>query len=123
MEHFRDRYDIIEWLIKVVARPAVNRALENGKIEHLGAFKNLPPGNLCGWVITVESEHNSIWVIAVTQNMGRCRVTGLVRIPWEDYIGGESKLAQGDCPDNYILLCKHENEKRKNTGESNTKEG
>jgi len=122
MNHFRDRYDVIEWLIATCKRQTVVRALETGKIEFLGAFYFLPPTGSLGWCLNVKSEYGKEWSIAVVPDLTTIWAIRLKQIPWKDYVGGTSELYQGDHPEKYVLLRDKENEKRENTREGYTKE-
>jgi len=116
MVHFRDRYDVIEWIIATTPRRSILRAMEEGRIEFLGAFEELPPDGLSGWILNVESPgHNTEFVIGVIPDLESTKAILFNHIPWTKYKGGTSELNQGDDPEEYKLLRKKEYEKRKNT--------
>lgn len=115
MIHLRSRDDIIDWLIENCPRPAIVRALIDGKIEFLGGFKPVPPSILPGWILKVISVHDKVWYVAVLANDTKhCYEIRLINyISWEHWVGTDAltnhksfrdKLFSGDNPKKYKEL-------------------
>lgn len=89
MIHFQSKENIIDWLIENCPRPAIVRALEQGKIEYLGGFDPIPPSTLPGWIIKVISIHDKQWNIAILANDIKhgYEIRIIKTIPWKNWIG------------------------------------
>ena len=108
MIHFQSRENIIDWLIDNCPRPAIERALIDGRVEFLGGFNPIPPSTLPGWILKVISLHDKQWIIAVLANdikhVHEIRI--IKTILWENWIGTDhcNKLFSGDNPKKYKEL-------------------
>jgi len=130
MIHFLSREDLLQWLEKNCTRKAVVRALQEGLVEHLGAFTKLGPNGKPGWIVQVTSAVSPVraWDIEIIPERKRCGV--FIRVatdtPWEywDGIQGFDEIASeepmplydGDNPDKYWEL---KNERKTEIAEKN----
>lgn len=111
MIHLQSKENIIDWLIDNCSRPAIARALDQGKIEFLGGFKPIPPSTLPGWILKVISIHNKQWNIVVLANDTKhCYEIRIIEtVPWKNWVGTafwnddrfREKLFSGDNPELY----------------------
>lgn len=113
MIHLRSKEDIIDWLMDNCPRPAIERALVDGRVEFLGGFKPIPPSTLPGWILKVTSLHDKQWNVAVLANdIKHCyEIRIIIFIPWKNWVGtyswnGEFRpdLFSGDNPKLYKEL-------------------
>lgn len=115
MIHFQTEKDVIDWLIDNCPRPAIVRTLEQGKIEFLGGFENIPPSVLPGWILKVKSIYGGKWIVAVLANeiTHRYEIRIIKSIPWRNWVGTDYlanhksfriKLYSGDNPELYKEL-------------------
>ena len=116
MTHFIERKHMLQWLAKNCTRKSVVRAMDEGIVEHLGAFANLGPNKDPGWVVKVMSSRNKVWFVEVvasvhSKSFGIFISKGGWKIPWEDWSGGagyphspDKPLYSGDFPIEYRRL-------------------
>ena len=107
--HIRNRNDLIGWLESHAPRLGIARAMQEGQVENLGAFRCILSKRDSGWIIKVTSRFNRVWYVAIQLNYSShekmtARVINCV--PWEYWIGQdvENKLYRGDKPVEYKLL-------------------
>lgn len=112
MIHFQTENDIIDWLIDNCPRPAIVRALEQGKVEYLGGFNPIPPSALPGWILKITSIYETQWNVAVLANeiTHRYEIRIIKSVPWKNWVGTDHlnnhkkfriKLFSGDNPELY----------------------
>ena len=66
MQHFIERKHLLQWLAKNCTRKAVVRAMDEGTVEHLGAFINIGPVPVqSGWIVNVTSDTGKVWTLEV----------------------------------------------------------
>ena len=112
MERLRTRNDIMEWLEEHAPYPSIKRAVVEGTTELLGVFKNIQPSGTMGWIVEVNSKHNSTWHVAIQldnlKHRFYCHV--ISEVFWENWMGdivngglGElgPPLYMGDNPKQY----------------------
>lgn len=109
MTHFITREDLLQWLERNCTRKAVVRALQEGTVEHLGAFTKLGPNSNPGWIVKIISEIGRAWSVEIVAEKKRYSIyinAGLSRIPWEYWDGGllDRKIFDGDNPEKYARL-------------------
>lgn len=114
MIHFQSKDNIIDWLIENCPRPAIERALIDGRIEFLGGFDPIPPSILSGWILIVSSVYNKQWNVAILANDIKhiYEIRIIKSIPWENWVGKNhcnncgfyNKLFSGDNPERYKEL-------------------
>ena len=107
MIHFQSKNCIIDWLIDNCPRPAIVRALEQGRVEFLGGFNPIPPPTLPGWILKVTSLYNKQWNVAIlADDVGhRYEIRIIKFIPWECWMGElKEPLFCGDNPELYKEL-------------------
>ena len=108
MEHIRTRNDLINWLENNAPSKAIRRALQEGRVENLGAFKNAAFGSKSGWILEVISKHKTTWLVTIYawHTVFKNFIRDINVVPWEYWVGdkSENKLYQGDHPDIYKLL-------------------
>ncbi len=105
MEHIRTRNDLINWLENNAPFKAIKRALQEGRVENLGAFES---ETNYGWIVKIISKFDKIWHIRISPLSG-LNFYGTILIdcvPWEYWIGDKSTntLYRGDHPDRYKVL-------------------
>lgn len=101
MTHFRTKTQLIEWLERHCKRNAIVRALDEGQIELLGGFANIPPLWRPGFILKVTSVYKKEWIIAITDNLTHWGIMLIKKIPWRYWVGdkkGLSELFAGDNP-------------------------
>ena len=83
---------------------SILRALHEGSIENLGAFRHVTGGR--GWVLKITSKFKSVYYLAIVTDYLNYRIAVLNKVSWEYWEGDKSdnKLYQGDNPENYKLL-------------------
>lgn len=112
MIHFQSKDQIIDWLIDNCPRPAIVRALEQGKIEFLGGFNPIPPSTLPGWILKGTSLYGKKWIIAILANDIKhiYEIRIIKTIPWKNWTGTDPftnhnsfrmELFSGDNPKKY----------------------
>lgn len=114
MVHFQSKDNVIDWLIDNCPRPAIERALIDGRIEFLGGFKPIPPSTLPGWILIVTSVYNTQWNIAILANDIKhiYEIRIIKYVPWKNWVGTNFwnndsfriKLFSGDNPKKYKEL-------------------
>lgn len=85
---------------------ACERAFYAGRVIVLGGFDPIPPGTAPGWILTVTSVNQNVWILAViTDDVGHCyHVRQLDRIPWTNWAGSlrampnRHSIRDGDIP-------------------------
>lgn len=103
MTHIGTRDQLLDWLageLKRLNRRSLIRAMEEGQVELLGGFNTNPPG----WAVRVVSPSGGSWTVLVTPNARGGSVRILRAVPWHLWIGGGSRLYQGDNPIRYTYL-------------------
>ena len=107
MTHFITREDLLQWLERNCTRKAVVRALQEGTVEHLGAFTKLGPNSEPGWIVQVESDTGRVWNVEVIAWRQRYAIfISKLLPPWEYWNGGllDRKIFDGDNPKKYRRL-------------------
>lgn len=94
------RNDLLEYIRANAPLRAIQRAIDDGGYEVLGAFASLPPHTMPGFIVKVTSKHGTVWPVAVAVNEARHRyaVYILDTIPWSLYDGGKRAIYCGDHP-------------------------
>ena len=135
MQHFTEIKHLIQWLIKNCPRKAVVRAMEEGSVEHLGAFTELGINHIPGWLVKVTSERGKVWLVGVTSRpeqrdfrifVSDCYGCFRLPVPWEywdgiedplDYIASDSPMPMwdGDNPIEYARLRDEQRQKIRST--------
>ena len=93
MTHIISRNQLLTWLSDNAPDGITKRALDMGKVTVWGLFKG-------GWVVEAQRNGKS-YVMGVKP----CGIDGhlvcgrLSKVPFEDYVGGDSPLAKGDRPE------------------------
>ena len=124
MTHFIERKHLLQWLAKNCTRKSVVRAMDEGTVEHLGAFTKLGPNGNPGWITKVMSDTGKVWFVQIVVSIhskrhgifiledkveyadeGFFRVKRITKpvIPWEhwspsDHLFGGEPLYDGDNP-------------------------
>jgi hypothetical protein len=104
------RDDLIEYLITHSPRPAISRAINEGRpIELLGGFKHIPPSNMPGWVIMITTRFKKRFYVALRVHKiwkHQLFVEMISTIPWRYWDGDKSNnlLYRGDRPQLYERL-------------------
>lgn len=102
MVHFQTRDHIIAWLERHCPRKAIVRAIDEGKIELLGGFSQIPPSNHHGWIVRVTSIHKRVWLVAIIPNKRQTDYEIRIpkEVPWKYWCGDffTHKIFQGDKP-------------------------
>lgn len=120
MIHFITREDLLQWLERNCTRKAVVRALQEGLVEHLGAFTKLGPGGNPGWIVQVTSAISPVraWDVEVVAEGKRYGIfiwdlyyRVAIDTPWEYWDGkgypeyrAVNSLWDGDDPEKYARL-------------------
>jgi len=106
-EHFMSRTDMILWLTENCPRPAIVRALNDGKVEFLGGFNPIPPSDLPGWIFKVKDKNVCILANDIKH---KYEIRIVKRVPWENWTGMLSNIVMtwslnsGDKPEEYRKL-------------------
>lgn len=105
---FRSRDHLIRHVAKCPLRPSICRAIDDpyGKVELLGGFKIVPPGDRPGFILAVTSQYKRTWfVAAVIPKQGFKPVVRVIdEVPWGYWVGDEgakNPLYAGDNPNEY----------------------
>lgn len=90
MTHLTNRHQLVAYVADHAPNRVVQMAIDRGRVTHHGLFKG-------GWVISA-TYHGQVWVVGVRcMGMPPKLVCGLLRaVPWGEYVGGETVLAEGD---------------------------
>lgn len=110
MVHFITREDLLQWLEKNCTRKAVVRAMQEGLVEHLGAFTKLGPNGNPGWIVQVTSAVSPVraWDVEVVAEGKRYGIYIRIAVstPWEYWNGGllDREIFDGDNPVKYARL-------------------
>ncbi len=102
--HIRNRNELIEYLELHAPSKAIARALQEGQVENLGAFKQILPVFQYGFIVKVISRFNKTWYVAIyASNIHEWRAQIIDTVPWNEWIGEfiANKLYQGDNPEQY----------------------
>ena len=109
--HFMTKKDLLRWLEQNCTRKAVVRALQEGTVEHLGAFTMLGPWKNPGFIVKVTSETERVWIVEVVSSYNRWAVyiQGFEGyIPWRYWSGTADSISMplhdGDNPIKYARL-------------------
>lgn len=114
----RTRDDLIDYVkMRSLAcgRLHIARAIDEGSVEVLGGFKEIPPSYQekypfiarPGWIVRVNSVRGTQWHVAVTVKEGSRDMYAFVMVhsvPWKHWVGGSTPLYKGDYPDRYETL-------------------
>ena len=94
------RNDLLEFIRANAPLRGIQRAIDDGGYEVLGAFAALYPHPMPGLIVKVTSKHGTVWPVAVAANEGKhCwEVYVLDVIPWSLYEGGSRPIYRGDNP-------------------------
>jgi len=90
MIHFRSKENVINWLIDNCPRPAIKRALVDGRIEFLGGFDPIPPSILPGWIVKATSIYGKKnWYVAILANDIKhyYEIRIIKSVPWKNWVG------------------------------------
>lgn len=104
------REDLIEYLVAHSPRPAISRAIAEGRpIELLGGFSHIPPSNMPGWIIRIISRFGKKFYAALRVHKiwkHELFVELLEHVPWNYWDGdkSENELYKGDRPELYRRL-------------------
>ncbi len=102
MIHWQSKTDMITWLQEHAPTRGVERALRSGGVIVLwGGFMPLPGSNSPGFILTVRSQAQRLYVIAIAvDKFGPPRAYLPDYVDWKTYngIGCENRLYQGDMP-------------------------
>jgi hypothetical protein len=104
------RDDLVEYLVHHSPRPAISRAIAEGRpIEFLGGFSLIPPSKMPGWIVKVTSRFGREFFIALrTHKLWKQElfVEIITKVPWKYWDGDKAKipLYQGDIPEEYRRL-------------------
>ena len=106
MIHFQSKDNIIDWLIENCPRPAIERALIDGRVEFLGGFSLIPPSALPGWILKVTSIFGGEWNVAILAHSIKhdYEIRIIKSVPWKNWVGTNNKLFSGDNPLRYKEL-------------------
>jgi len=109
----RSREQLLNWLpgeLSRLGRRSIVRAMEhrNGKVELLGGFSSISPGNDPGWIVRVTSVHNKRWSVAVIPRRDEVGIRLVDTVPWCLWVGGKTPLYQGDDPVFYKMCMEVE---------------
>lgn len=126
MTHFTERKHLIKWVMQNCTRKSVVRAMDEGVVEHLGAFTKLRPWEQPGWILKVTSDTGKLWIVCVVQRPAFSKQGGFSiyitpnaelpepYVPWEHWYGGinlatkaewgVNPLYSGDNPSKYARL-------------------
>lgn len=101
MVNFIDRDSVLTWITFHSSRRGVIRAIEEGRVEHLGGFRYIKELGRSGWICRVTSEYGRVWIVACGTN-GTLKY--LKAVPWNHYVGsvGATPLYSGDNPKIYL---------------------
>jgi len=93
MIHFTERKHLIRWIMQNCTRKSVVRAMDEGTVEHLGAFSKLGPNSEPGWIVKVISEHGKVWTIEIIpwRHQYGIFISDLLP-PWEYWDGTKDPL-------------------------------
>jgi hypothetical protein len=106
----RSREQLLNWLpgeLSRLGRRSIVRAMEhrNGKVELLGGFSSIPPGNDPGWIVRVGSVlSGKKWHVAVIPRRSGVGIRLFEEVPWKLWVGGSTPLYNGDNPSIYKAL-------------------
>jgi len=92
--------------------PSIRRALNFPNYVFYGAFDPVAPTKFPGWVFEIRSNLSKrSWIVAVIVDTNKLQHFARIldRIPYEYYVGGNSKMYEGDVP----ILCMEERKKLK----------
>ena len=103
------RSDFILWVMANSPRRDIARFINDGKVEVLGGFDEIPPSTNPGWILRVTSKNNKEYNIAVTMDEKHrwLHIWVASEISWEYYNGkphlGFWYVYDGDKPLDYLL--------------------
>ncbi len=101
--HIRNRNELIEYLESHAPSKAIARALQEGRVENLGAFNQILLDFNRGFIVKVISRFKKTWYVAIYASFLEWKVQIIDTVPWNEWIGGfaANKLYQGDNPKQY----------------------
>jgi hypothetical protein len=104
----RDRADLIALVAKKTPSRVCQRACVTGRVEVLGGFAEIPPGDKAGWIVRLTAKHGSVFHVAVIPDdiTHEYRVRLIEGIPWHLWMGtplagAAYSVYQGDHPATY----------------------
>ena len=99
-QRIQTRTHLLDFIQRNAPSSAVRRAVNEGRVNVLGAFASLPPHVHPGFIVNVTSKHGRTWPVCVLVNDIRHRyeVYILDQIPWSLWEGGNTTLYAGDNP-------------------------
>ena len=102
---FTSRDHLITHMARCPLRRCVLRALDDpyGKVENLGGFVHIPPGDGPGFIVAVTSKHGQTWYVAAVFRGMDWVVRIVPEVPWQWWVGEYSAnpLYMGDQSDEY----------------------
>lgn len=104
--HIRNRNDLIKFLEINAPLRAIARAVQEGQVENLGAFKQVFPGSAPGWIVKTISKFNKTWYVAIQASDHDFKIRIIDVVLWKFWIGefANNKLYRGDKPLQYKEL-------------------
>jgi len=88
--HITSRTQLLSWLANNIPNKLVQRAVNRGTITIHGRFKG-------GWVVSTKYKGHEYIVGIRPIEIEDKMVCGLLsRIPWDDYVGGNTPINKGD---------------------------
>lgn len=99
----RNRNDLIKFLESNAPSRAIVRAMQEGQVENLGVFEQVPLGFGPGWIVKVTSRFKKTWYVAITASAHEFKVQIINTVFWSVWIGefAKNKLYRGDNPELY----------------------
>lgn len=94
----RTRDDLLSWLDEHAPSASFRRALQEGQIQNLGFFEQVPRSSHKGWIIKVITRFGKMLYVAVIQDRHtfRYRCYELENLFGAIYKGGTTILYKGD---------------------------
>lgn len=126
MTHFTERKHLIKWIMENCTRRSVVRAMDEGAVEHLGAFKDIGPSPVSlGWIVRVKSYTGKTWLLEIVPTnahrfgiyITECHTPDDSPL-WDHWVGDHHSdpLYSGDYPIEYARL---RNERRAEIAKEN----
>ncbi len=117
MQRIETRTQLIEFICEHISQKAIARACHysEGSVQVMGGFSRIPPSSRPGWIVSVTSEHERTWLVAVTSDDHEhiFRAWVVESIPWQHYVGkieSEYSIYNGDNPQQACLAREKANE-------------
>ena len=103
MTHLRTKEELLQWLSGNAPTGSVRRAIEDGGVELLGAFKPAPGSRSPGWVLRVTTPFGKMVnvVVSFNETLKRLKAYTVDHMSFKNYVGGNSPLYAGDNPKQY----------------------